>query len=295
MAAPKRPPNVVTTLPSGVVVEFWDETGVDGLPQQRRYSYDGQKLVSISTVANVYDKPALPGWAAKVTVEGVSRLLDVFGPEALYSPERIRELLRDQGLDHDSVRDQAAERGTAAHDAFLHLLRDGKIPTLSEYPEEWRPYIQAGVRFVLDEEPEVIDCEQIVASVEHGFAGRYDLFARFPKREGRTGRVDFKTVTEWKYGRPRKDGSCDLLPPYPEHVSQTEGYEIAAVESGMEPSDFRGVVRLGPDGEYDFTESWAEPQHFLGDLASYRNRQALNAAGAEKRKAEKKAREVVAA
>lgn len=286
--ASKRPPNVVTTLPSGVTVEFWDEVGLDGLPQQRRYAYDGQKLVSISTVSNVYDKPALPGWAAKVTVEGVHRLLETFGAEALYSPDRIRELLRDQALDHDSVRDQAAERGQAAHDAFLRLLRDGVIPNLSDLPADWRPYVQAGVRMILDEAPEVIDCETIVASTDYGFAGRYDLFARFPHRGGRTGRVDFKTVTEWKYGRARKDGTSDLLPPYPEHVSQTEGYEIAAVESGMEPSDFRAVVRLGPDGAYDFTESWAGPEHFLGDLASYRNRQALNTAGAAKRKADKK-------
>lgn len=283
-----RPPNETFTLPSGIVVEYWDEVGVDRQPQQRRYCYDGQKLVSVSTVANVYDKPALPGWAAKVTIEGLLKLATDVSIADL-TVGGAKAALQGHGLDHNAVRDKAARRGTAAHNAFLHLLRDGVIPTFSDYPVEWHPYIQAGVKFVMRFRPEVIDCETVVASVKHGFAGRYDLFARFPTLENRTGRVDFKTVTEWKYGQPRKDGSKDLLPPYAEHVSQTEGYEIAAIESGFEPSDFRAVVRLGPDAEFDFTESWASPEHFLGDLASYRNRQALNAAGAAKRKAEKAA------
>jgi hypothetical protein len=285
--AGKRPPNESFVLPSGVTVAFWDEVGVDGKSQQRRYAYDGERLVSISTVANVYDKPALPSWAAATTIEGVCRLLEYWDLDDLRTPGRLKRALQDQGLDHDSVRDHAARRGDAAHDMFLGLLRAERMPKRSDYPDEWWPYIQAGVRWVLAEEPEVIDTETVVASTEHGFAGRYDLFARFPSRGNRTGRIDFKTVTEWKYGKPRVDGTVDLLPPYPEHLSQVEGYEIAAVESGMEPSDFRAVVRLGPDGNYDMCESWALPEHFLGDLASYRNRQSLLAAGTEARKARK--------
>lgn len=283
----KRPPNVVTELPSGTKVEYWDEVGVDGLPQQRRYAPDGTKAVSISTVANVYEKPALPGWAANTTVEGVARLLEFWPADRLVTPDDFKRALRDQGLDADSVRDEAARRGDVCHGAMLAMLRDGTIPSLGDFEPRDRPWIRAGAKFVLEEEPVTIDCEVIVASVEHGFAGRYDWFGVLPKRGGRKFRLDYKTVTSWSYGKARQDGTADLLPPYPEHLSQVEGYELGARESGMEASDARGVVRLGPDGEYDLCESWATAENFLGDLAAYRNRQALNAAGTARRKAER--------
>lgn len=261
----KRPPNAIVSLPSGIEVEFYDETGVDGQPQQRRYCIDGEKLVSVSTVANVYDKPALVPWAAKQA---------------------------QMGLDWRKVRDDAAERGKAAHDALVALLADQKLPNPADFPAEQRGYIQAGAKWVLDEEPEIIEAEQIVVSTEHGFAGRFDLLAKFPARDNRIGRIDFKTVTEWHY-RKKSDGTPtdELLPPYPEHLSQVEGYEIAAVESGRDDSDFRAVVRLGPDGSYDMTESWARADHFLGDLAAYRNRQDLNQCGSRARREAKKQRE----
>jgi len=284
----KRPPNVVTELPSGIKVEYWDEVGVDGAAQQRRYAFDGQKAVSISTVANVYDKPALPAWSANTTLEGVAELRRL-GPIPPMAADDLKRALWDRGLDHDSVRDEATRRGNVAHGVMLAMLRDGIIPSLGDFEPRDRPWIQAGAKFVLEEEPVTIDCEVIVASVEHGFAGRYDWFGVLPKRGGRKFRLDYKSVTSWSYGRPRQDGTADLLPPYPENLSQIEGYELGARESGMEASDARGVVRLGPDGEYDFCESWACAENFLGDLAAYRNRQALNAAGAAWRKAAKQA------
>lgn len=284
--AAKRPPNETIVLPSGVQVDFYDEVGVDGKPQQRRYLYNGEKFVSISTVSNVYEKPTLVWWAGKVTVEGMIELARFWPkPLANMTVDEACRVLADQGLDWQSVRDHASARGDVAHKAFLALLSDGKVPVQGDYhPKHW-PYIRAGVRWVVDHAPEVIDMETIVASVTHRVAGRYDLHARFP--DGRTGRIDFKTVTEWRYGKPRVDGPRDLLPPYPEHLSQLEGYELCAIESGYEPSNFRAVVRLGPDGEYDMTESWATTEHFLGDVASYRNRQALNAARPRKRRAKR--------
>lgn len=290
---PKRPPNTTVELPSGVLVHFWDEVGVDGEPQQRRYRFgpeweSAEKLVSVSTVANVFDKPALPSWAAKVTVAGLKRLeSDRPGCVGRSTVEQLVGALRARGLDHNAVRDEAAKRGDVAHDVLVHALRDGKFPNPRDYPAEYRPWIQAGAAWIVEHKPEVIDAETIVASVEHGFAGRYDLHARFP--DGRTGRIDYKSVTEWHYKRHWKTGELtdELLPPYEEHVSQVAGYELAARESGFEPSDFQAVVRLGPDGKFDMTESWASPANFIGDLHAYENRQDQRARGAAARKAAK--------
>lgn len=286
----KRPPNTSTELPSGVTVHYWDETGVDGEPQQRRYAFGpdwqrAEKLPSISTVAGVYDKPALTGWASRVTADGILQLAQAQPVENL-DTEALLALLRERGLDPDSVKRKAARRGSAAHDALVGLLAEGKAPNPQDFPPEWRGYLQAGARWFLKHKPEIIDAETIVCSLEHGFAGRYDLHCRFP--DGTTARVDYKTITGWSYGRQRKDGSRDLLPPYDENLYQLAGYEVAAVESGYAPSDVQLVVRLGPDGKFDVTESCARPEHFLACLDAYRNRRSL----ADARRAQ---RELVAA
>ncbi|MDQ3730276.1 MAG: hypothetical protein M3355_11890 [Actinomycetota bacterium] len=280
-----RPPNTTVTTPSGITIDYYDAVGVDGEKQTRRYLVNGEKLVSVSTVAGIFDKPALPSWAARVTLEGIEHLLWHTRLDPDFTPVDLRHLLRKHGLDHDSVRDAAAERGTAAHDALVKLLAEGKVPNPSDYPVEQRGYIQAGARWAEETEPEIIDAERIVASVEHGFAGRFDLLCRIGER---VGRIDFKTLSAWSFRKSKGEPTDELLPPYPENLVQLAGYELAAVESGYDPSDFQAVVRLGPDGRYDMTESWAEPRHFLDMLAAYRSRADLNAIGTERRKAEKK-------
>jgi hypothetical protein len=274
--AAKRPPNTTETTPSGIEIAFWDKTGLDGKPQQRRYKINGEKFVSVSTVCNVYEKPALMHWNERITATGVTVLARA-GNEIPHEPAALIAVLREHGLDWQSVRDAAAERGDQAHDMLVRLIRDGKVPRLSAYPEEIRPWISAGMRWAMHAEPKVLDAERMVASVEHGFAGRFDLYCGL--RDGRTARVDFKTVTEWHVVKDSKgQPTGKLLPPYDENLSQVAGYEIGAVESGYPASDVQLVVRLGPDGDYDVCESWARPEHFLGDLAAYRNRADLRAA-----------------
>ena len=61
-------------------------------------------------------------------------------------------------------------------------------------------------------------------------------------------------------------------PPYDENLIALAGYEMAAVESGYLPSDVRLVVRLGPDGEYDATESHATEDVFLAAKTAHREK-----------------------
>jgi hypothetical protein len=272
--AAKRPPNSTEITPSGITIEFWDKVGLDGNPQQRRYRINGERLPSVSTICNVFEKPALMHWSERTTLNGVVWLLENdFGIP--HDVRALQALLREHSLDWQSVRDAAGERGDQAHDMLVKLIGQGKVPKLSQFPEAIRPWISAGLRWVMHAEPKVIDTERMVASVEYGFAGRFDLLCEL--KSGAIARVDFKTVTEWHYKKDREGNPVSLLPPYEESLSQVAGYELAAVESGYPASDLQLVVRLGPDGDYDVCESWATAEHFLGDLAAYKNRKALKA------------------
>lgn len=279
--AAKRPPNTTQTLPNGVEVEYWDAIGVDGLPQQRRYRIDGEKFTSISTVAGIFDKPALTPAAVKLQEAGAIALAaDGVDLASLTQPE-LRSLLVERGLHYDSVWQVARDRGDLAHDHLLHLIRDGKVAKRSDYEADIWPWIQAGMRFVLDHRPQPIACEYIVASAEHRVAGRADLFARM--RDDSTARVDFKTVTEWKYRERTVKGervmTDELLPPYDENIVQIAGYELCSVASGYDPAERKLIVRLGPDGRYDVFESVADESVFLGALGAYRARQVVRQPG----------------
>lgn len=267
--ASKRPPNSIEVTPSGYEIEFWDKVGVDGQPQQRRYKVNGEKLVSVSTIAGIYDKFALVPAAVKLTEKGVIELAKAGVDIAAQDQASLRALMLERGLHYDSVWQVARDRGDVAHDMLLALVRDGKVPKLSQYLPDIRPWISGGLKWFMKAEPEILDAERMVASLIHGFAGRFDLLCKL--RDGRTARVDYKTVTEWK------ERSGKLLPPYDENLIAPEGYEIAAVESGYDPSDVRIVVRLGPDGEYDVCESWAGPDQFLCAVRAHKSRTALKA------------------
>lgn len=275
MGKPARPPNRTEQTPSGITIDFWDDTGVDGKPQQRRYRVDGERMPSVSTVAGIYEKYGLVPAAVKLTEIGILELVERGRDLSGMTQDQLREQMLRAGLHYDSVWQRARDRGDAAHAMLLELLRDRKIPKLSEYEPDLRPWISAGMRWAMHADPKVLGIEQMVASPTHGFAGRYDLYCL--QRNGRTARIDFKTVTEWKVKRDHKGNPTDnLLPPYDENLIALAGYELAAPESGYEPSDEQLIVRLGPDGDYDVTESWAQPEHFLAALTAYTGKKSLS-------------------
>lgn len=233
----KREPNVIETTPSGLEVAFYDSIGVDGEPQQRRYLVDGERLVNVTTATGIYMKEALLGW-----VEAETR----------------------EGRDWRETRDLASKRGTSTHDLILRMLM-GRA-SLADLDDEDRAFGQAGARWLMDRSPKVLDAERMVASTEHGFAGRFDLLARL---DGKATRVDFKTTTRWSYKRKAGKPTDLKLPPFFEGVLQLSAYELAARESGYAAADTLLIVRLGPDGTYDETAVPYVPDRFLSALAAY--------------------------
>ena len=251
--AAKREPNSIEVTPSGIEIAYYDSIGLDGEPQQRRYLIDGKRFVNVTTILNTLSKgDALIHWAVN---------------------------LQREGKDWRDVRDEAAQRGTNSHSLLLQVLTKGRAG-LADLPDDERAYGQAAFRWLRHAEPDVDMTECMVASVEHGFAGRFDLLASI---DGARTLVDFKTVTKWSYFGPGKK-----RPPYEENLLQLDLYQQALAESGYEPAERGMIVRLGPDGTFDETPVDLEPTRGLGVLAAY---QAKKLAG----KALRESREAVAA
>lgn len=275
--AKKRPPNRTETLPSGLEVCFWDSIGVDGKPQRRRYrigGVDGDLVPSVSTIAGIFSKEALAPAAVKLQEEGVISLAQGGVDIASLTQQQLRGKLVDRGLHYDSIWGVARPRGDEAHAMLLDLFRDGKVANLRHFNVDVRPWLAAGLKAANREGFKPLDVEYLVASQKHGFAGRGDLLAEL--RDGRIARIDYKTVSRWYFKRD-KDGAPteEKLPPYDENLIALAGYELAAPESGYPASDVRLVVRLGPDGEYDITESHATEDVFLAVLTAYREKRYL--------------------
>lgn len=253
--AAKRPPNCTERTPSGTEIAFYDTVGVDGEPQQRRYMVDGRRVANVTTILGVLAKEALLGWVERLTREGKN--------------------WRD-------VRDEAGERGADSHHLLLQALTGGAA-SLSDLPDEYRPYGQAGFRWVRARSLEVIEIERMVASTTYGYAGRLDLLANIDSTRTLT---DFKTITKWSY--KRRDGELtagETYPPYDENLLQLDLYQGALVESGFDPAERGLIVRLGPDADYDETFVDLDPQRGLAILAAYQAKQRAGAALREAGKA----------
>lgn len=234
-------PTSVEVLPNGARIEFWDSVDAEGNPQQRRYKVNGERFANVTTILNVLSKEALLDWAADLAREG---------------------------RDHRKVKAEAGERGHVNHHLLLQLLT-GTGASLGDLADEHRPYGQAGFKWVRHRRPEVIEAERMVASLEHRYAGRFDLFAAIERTRTLT---DFKTVTKWSYQRDRKTKQLteEKYPPYDENLLQLDLYQGARIECGLPPAERGLIVRLGPDAEFEETFVDLDPERGVAILKAYR-------------------------
>jgi hypothetical protein len=222
MGKQKTPPTSVEVLPNGTRIEFWDKVDADGNEQTRRYMVNGKRFLNVTTVLDVLAKEALLDWTARLAREGKN---------------------------WRAVRAEAGERGTVSHHLLLQVLT-GQGASLADLAPEHRRYGQAGFKFIHQRKPKVIECERMVASCDHRYAGRLDLFAEI---DGVKTLVDFKTVTRWAYKKEDGVETDEKYAPFAENLLQLDLYQGARIECGLEPAERGLVVRLGPDGEYEET------------------------------------------
>ena len=276
------------------------------------------EVPSVTTVLGVLDKPALPWWGMGIGAEGVAvlhnlglvkstvlpggvqpvlacpRVLKEEGKAPQLTDEwvvagkdQLVDLLNQQKLTVNHVARKAGDRGQSVHDALEFWAQTGDLPDPSIYPPTEVGYIQGLLAFFADVPSlEPVASEVLVASSEYGFAGRYDLRARTTKPHDVVVHRTPKKGPVYRTLAPG-EGITDLKTSkgiYPSHSRQLEGYEQASIESGYNPSDWRGVLHVGADGTYEFKRSWATFEDFKVCLDVWNSDERMKLAEREDRK-----------
>ena len=189
------------------------------------YHIDDVQHARVTSVLNVVNKPALPKWSAKVTREGIERVMITHPYNGEDYEGWVEAVISQGGYDQDTIRDTASAFGDQMHGAIEAWNKDLVTPqepllrsSLSEYLR-WRGTIEG--EFLASEEP--------VWSNTFKYAGTVDEVLRLP--DGTYGITDFKT------GRL-----------YPEHIMQVGAYSAAILETTGVPVTKAWLLRLPRDG-----------------------------------------------
>lgn len=240
---------------------------------RRRYLLNDDELDSVSSIVGCMEKQALYAWHEDMGARGAVRA-ERMGELADVPEEDIIRRVRLLGLGADARRGEAADRGKAIHAVFERFARDGEPPNPSDFPGEWRPWVQGATRAWLALDPEAQEVEEIVCDPERGYAGRFDLIAMV---DGRRTLVDYKT------GKGKV---------FPEAHYQTRLYADALEVCGCEPVESILIVGVDDQGGFELVESVATREDCEALLAVARSRKRVaDAITAQRRAARKAAKE----
>lgn len=241
------------------------------------------EVPSVTTVLNVLDKPALPFWGMRVGIEAVIELAkqqkfcaqlytiplavedETWQPATLQNVER---LVVANKLSTNHQRDKAGDRGVSVHKALEKWIENGTLPVVDYYPESEQGYIAGLLAFLTDLGTVTsAKTEVMVGSLEHEYAGRYDLECRIRKCSLVTNAK--KDIREdFPAGLYLLDAKTSAGI-YESHFIQLEAYEGARLECGYKPTKGRMVVRLDKSGTYEVGLSKLSLDHFLAILGAY--------------------------
>ena len=261
-----------------------------------------QDVPSVTEVLDVLHKPGLPWWGMETGVEGLMALnnlgvlreiIHLDRPHLAIAQEVIRErgeglpasveqvveLLTTHQLTVNHVRDRAGDRGLAVHDALEGWATSGLLPDPGIYSPTEAGYVKGLRQFLIDADPLPLASEVIVASREHGYAGRYDLRLGISKPRDIVARCYPKKEPQIKR-LPVGEILADLKSSkgvYDSHPRQLEAYEEASLESGYEPTMARGILHVLDTGQYEFVRSWANFSDFLAVLYVWQSNQRMKA------------------
>jgi len=270
-----------STTPNGTVVYFQAEP-------KRLYRVNGVEVPSVTTVLGVVDKSGpLIWWGQGVGIEATLELMRlgrialsgnhpvvVDGLTAtIADKENVTPLVTQYKLSTNHARDRAGDRGTSVHRALEAWGEDHSLlPDPRFYPEEEQGYVEGLRKFLGDLKlgKGKVEMEVMVGSVEHGYAGRYDLQAPIEECELVVNRTPVRGETREVFEK-----GCWLFDlktsrsVYKTHEIQLAAYELASVECGYKPSIGQMVVRVDSEGYYVAKKSRAKPEHFLAVKSAY--------------------------
>lgn len=188
---------------------------------QRRGKYyyveDLPRLVSVTTILDVINKPQLITWAARQAAEASIR-------EPGLSVERIVSKAFEK-------RNSAADRGTSVHKLIDALNR-------GETLKEQNGYIDAFHAFCGKLNPKTLLSEQLCYSIKHLYAGTTDWIIQLPNSE--VWLVDFKT------GGIYREAGLQVCA-YKEAINEMIDKQILQIPKVQKTL----VVRFYPNGTYE--------------------------------------------
>jgi hypothetical protein len=206
-----------------------------GLTRDAKHNYflDGQgPIPSVTGILKIVDKSGpLVGWAKRITAEAAVRHAD-----------KINEWAADFGEDGavtmltkaaDVIRDKAATQGSDIH-ALAEAITLGHEVTVTE---EQAPFVDAYRAWRRDFEPSFLAAEEMVCSLQYGYAGTLDAIVEIA---GEVWLLDYKT-SKGVYPETALQliayGSADFIG----RAGDPTRYAIPKV-------DHYGVLHLRPEG-----------------------------------------------
>lgn len=232
------------------------------------------RLPSVTTLLDsILPKAGLPPWAEARGIEGAIQAVRI--GEIDPHDERVDAVatVRALRLGADRARDDAAGRGLNVHAVLERYAQTAEPPDLSDHPPEEWGYVQGLTRWLLHARPEPLAIEQLVASAEHGYAGRLDLKARIG---GLVTLVDLKT-----------QASAGI---YESAHLQARMYDIADRECGGEGCSQAIVVVVAENGEFREMPCAADERAVLCALDYYRALRPIASACQSANRVEREAR-----
>lgn len=268
-----------------------DRFRIDYDDAKHEYKIDGQDVPGVTGILDATEpKPALTWWGFRVGMSAVVRLLaesklnpmtlSAFEVAPIVKPalheghpdivvrgkgksrklkSKLEVLAQEVKQDPFNIKEERGTVGTSIHVAAEELQITGIIPSLSDFPEEDRGYLQALARYWLDQEPKIEAQELIVGSKRFGYAGRFDKIVQLPSGQRRM--RDYKT-----------SGGV-----YSSFDKQLALYDLAYRELGGSPVDGHDVVHLRPDGTYSVIPMSPSPQDALVAIVKFHTDRALAA------------------
>lgn len=233
-----------------------------------------RRVTSVSSVLDlILPKPGLPVWAEARGIEGVIIALQEGKLDLMCTPEQAIARVRELGLGAEGARDEAAGRGLDIHGLLSEYMETGSLPSSDRVHPDDMGYYQALCKFLVAEDPEPEQVEELVCHPVEGYAGRCDLVG---KAGGFRKRYDAKT--------------SEKLQIYTGAHVQVGLYERAGIESGDEPCDLLQVVAFAANGEWRPMAVAATPKALDAALEWWREVKPINSACESANRVEKEAR-----
>ena len=267
---------------------------------KHRYTLDGEFVPSVTQVIKEQDPfEAGPWWGMRVGFAAVVRLVQdgALSYAALMNedweailkghPSELEALVNKAKITVNHVKEERGDEGTAIHYAINEIATTGSIPKLSDFDPELRGYIQAFSAWFLDQDPEILWQEQIVASRAHRYAGRADIGVAVWDAEADAQGCcieDFKTnakalrpdkpiqvYKKWHLqGRGYRDAYNELLQWAPEGTPRC--VEAATVVLHVSGAYYRETSLCPAERWLAAVRLWWENEPFLDELARRHNK-----------------------